>query len=140
MATTLWDAHARGTPGRFELSAVYAAGAIQDTAAFNQPLAGNPFLVPSRFSGWYLQAAHHLWSSGKLALAPFLRVESFNTGAAFAALAPASLTPAPAPGERVWTAGLNFNLNAHVVVKADLRRFKEDTAQNRVNLGLGWAF
>lgn len=140
MAATLWDVHARWTPGPFDLSAVYARGTVRDTAAFNQTRVGNPTLVPSRFEGWYGQAAWHAWSSGSYALAPFVRYESVNTAAAFETLAPASLTPVAAPSEKIWTAGFNFNLNPHVVLKADLRRFRNDTAQNRVNLGLGWAF
>ena len=140
MATTLWDAHARWNPGRFDLSAVFAQGSIQNTAEFNQTRVGNPYLVPRRFQGWYGQAAYQLWSSGSYALAPFVRFESFNTAAAFEPLTPASLTPPAAAAEKIWTAGFNFNLTAHVVVKADVRRFTEDTAQNRVNLGLGWAF
>lgn len=140
MAATLWDLHARWTPGRFDLSAVYARGSVRDTAAFNQTRVGNPTLVPSRFEGWFGQGAYRLWSSGSYALAPFVRFESINTAAAFEALAPAALTPAAAAAEKIWTAGFNFNLNPHVVLKADLRRFKNDTAQNRLNLGLGWAF
>lgn len=140
MAATLWDVHARWTPGPFDLSAVYARGTVRDTAAFNQTRVGNPTLVPSRFEGWYGQAAWHAWSSGSYALAPFVRCESVNTAAAFETLVPASLTPVAAPSEKIWTAGFNFNLNPHVVLKADLRRFRNDTAQNRVNLGLGWAF
>ncbi len=140
MAATLWDVHARWTPGPFDLSALFARGTVRDTAAFNQTRVGNPTLVPSRFEGWYGQAAWRLWSSGSYAFAPFVRFESVNTAAAFDTLAPASLTPAAAPSEKIWTGGFNFNLNPHVVLKADLRRFKNDTAQNRVNLGLGWAF
>ena len=40
------------------------------TADFNQTLVGNDYLVPSRFSGWYTQAAYKLWSRGDLALSP----------------------------------------------------------------------
>jgi hypothetical protein len=140
MATTLWDLHGRWTPGRFDLSAVFAQGAIQDTAAFNQTRVGNPTLVPRRFQGWYVQAAYQLWTSGSMSLAPFARYEDFNTASAFEPLSPASLTPPAGPGERVWTAGLNFNLSAHVVLKADLRRFQKDSSQNRLDVGLGWAF
>jgi len=69
-----------------------------------------------------------------------IRFEQFNTASAFEGLSPSSLTPTPLTGDKVWTAGFNFNLNAHVVLKADVRRFQEDATQNRVNLGLGWAF
>lgn len=140
LATTLWDAHARWTPGRFDLSAVFAQGTIADTAAFNQTRVGNPYLLPKRFYGWYGQAAVQAWSGHGYTLAPFVRYEVFNTAAAFAPVAPASLTPEPGVTHRVWTAGANLQVGAHVVVKADLRRFREDSAENRFDLGLGWAF
>jgi len=140
LSATLWEVHGRWTPGAWDLSALYARGEITGTAAFNQPLAGFPTLMPKAFEGWYVQAARQVWASGKRSLSAFARLETVNTAAAFAALTPASLTPAPARAERVVTAGLGFNLNAHVVVKADWRRFREDRGQDRVNLGLGWAF
>lgn len=83
---------------------------------------------------------YNVWSAGTYSLAPFVRFESFNTASSFEALEPASLTPSPAVTEKVWTAGFNFNLNAHIVLKADLCRFKEDTGRNHVDFGLGWAF
>lgn len=139
MATTLWDAHVRWTPGAWDLTALVTQGAIQDTAEFNRTRIGNPYLVPKRFQGWYAQAAYRIPLGGSYSLAPFARWENVNTAAAFADLGP-GLTPEAARTERVWTAGVNFNLSSHVVVKADLRRFKEDTAQDRVNFGLGWSF
>ncbi len=140
LSATLWEAHGRWTPGAWDLSALYARGEISGTAAFNQPLVGFPTLMPRTFDGWYVQAARQVWASGPRALAAFARFETVNTAAAFATLSPASLTPAPARAERVWTAGVSFNLNPHVVVKADVRRFREDRNQDRFNLGLGWAF
>ena len=43
---TLWDMHARWTPGRWDLSALYTRGTISNTAALNAPLVGNPTLIP----------------------------------------------------------------------------------------------
>jgi len=140
MNTTLWDIHARWTPGAFDFSAVYAQGSIGNTATFNQVRVGNPYLVPRRFEGWYAQAAYQMWSSARMSLNPFVRFESFNTASSFSPLDPAGLTPSAAPSEKVWTAGFNFNLNSHVVIKADVRRFHEDSSQNRVDIGLGWSF
>ena len=139
MTVSLWDLHARWTPGAWDLSALYTAGSISNTSAFNTTLVGQSTLVPQRFLGWYGQAAYHLWSSGSYALTPFVRFESFNTAASFASLGE-GLTPAEAPNQGVWTVGANFNLAAQVVIKADLQRFHQERDQNRVNLGIGWSF
>lgn len=139
MGVTLWDVHARYTPGAWDLSALYAQGRITNTTDFNQTLVGNPYLVPSRFSGWYTQAAYKLWSHGDLALSPFVRWEQFNTREAYADVG-AGLTPEAAKAERVITVGANLAVGAGVVLKADIQRFKENSDDNRLNLGLGWSF
>lgn len=136
---TLWDLHARWTPGRWDLAAVYARGSISNTAALNTLQLGSATPIPSRFDGWYAQAAYTLWSQGDYALKPFARWEQFNTARRFADLG-AGVTPEAAPTERTVTVGLNFQLTPEVVVKADVQRFREDTNANRFDLGLGWSF
>ena len=83
---TLWDLHARYTPGRWDLSGVYARGTISKTDALNLTFAGNPTPVPSAFQGWYAQAAYQLFKSGSYALLPFARYESFNTAKRYASV------------------------------------------------------
>lgn len=136
---TLWDLHARWTPGAWDLSTVYTRGTISNTAALNATLIGNPTLIPRVFDGFYVQAAYKLWTSGDYALAPFVRWEQFNTAKAYADLSQ-GLTPDATRNEQVWTFGANFQLTPNVVLKADYQRFREATDQNRVNLGLGWNF
>jgi hypothetical protein len=136
---TLWDAHARWTPGRWDLSTLYARGDISNTAALNAPLVGNPTLIPKTFDGFYLQGAYKLWSQGDYALSPFVRWERFNTASAYANLG-AGLTPAAARAERVTTLGANLVVSPGVVLKADWQRFREAPDLDRVNLGLGWSF
>ncbi|WP_211443310.1 phosphonate C-P lyase system protein PhnG [Collimonas humicola] len=136
---TLWDLHARYTPGKWDLSAVYARGTISNTEALNQTFAGQPTPVPSSFYGWYTQAAYQLWKNSDYALTPFVRYERFNTANGYAAM-PAGLAVATGPNEGVWTTGLNFNVGEGVVLKADYQKFKVDTARDRFNLGLGYAF
>jgi hypothetical protein len=136
---TLWDVHARWTPGRWDLAALYARGSISNSAALNAPLVGNPTLIPSSFDGWYVQGAYQLWSRADLALSPFLRWEQFNTARSFADLGP-GLTPPGAPTERVVTLGANLKVTPEIVLKADYQRFRENADANRVNLGLGWSF
>ncbi len=136
---TLWDAHVRWTPGRWDLAALYSRGSISNTAALNAPLVGNPTLIPKSFDGWYAQAAYKLWSREDYALSPFVRWEQFNTARSFADLGP-GLTPGAAPTERVVTLGANFQVAQGIVVKADVQRFRENRDADRFNLGLGWSF
>ncbi|MFL5261867.1 MAG: hypothetical protein ACJ79L_05630 [Anaeromyxobacteraceae bacterium] len=138
---SIWDVHARWTPWRFDLSALYTRGDISNTAALNAApaAAGEPNLIPESFDGWYAQGAVRAWSSGDMALAPFVRYERFNTGRSFADLGP-GVTPAALADEAVVTGGVNFYVTSGVVLKADIQRFKEATERNRVDLGLGWSF
>jgi len=136
----IWDVHARWTPGRFDLAALYARGTIGDTATLNAPLVGQATLLPAAFDGWYVQAAARAWSSGDLVLSPFARYERFDTGRSYADLGP-GLTPAPLPAQDVLTAGANFTLaRGEVVLKADVQSFPQDHHRDRLDLGLGWSF
>ena len=136
---TLWDVHARLTPGRWDLAALYSRGTISNTAALNAVLVGNDTLIPKSFDGWYGQAAYRVWSRAEYALTPFVRWEQFNTGRQYADLG-AGLTPDGLPTERVLTLGANFQLAQGVVLKTDVQRFRENPARNRFDLGLGWSF
>ncbi len=136
---TLWDAHARWTPGRWDFSTVYTQGSITNTAALNAALVGNPTLIPKSFGGFYVQGAYKLWSREDYALTPFARWERFNTARAYADLGP-GLTPDNARSERVTTLGANLQVAQGVVVKADYQRFGVNAERNRVDLGLGWNF
>jgi len=136
---TLWDAHARWTPGRWDVSALYTRGTISNTAALNTPLVGNTTLIPSVFDGYYIQTAYRAWSQQDYSLAPFVRWERFNTGKSYSDLGP-GLTPTPLPTETVWTAGASFQFTPGVVVKADYQWFAVSKDSNRFNLGLGWSF
>jgi hypothetical protein len=136
---SLWDVHARWTPGRWDLAALYSRGTVSNTAALNRPLVGNTTLIPASFDGGYLQAAYKLWSQQDTLLSPFVRWERFNTARSHADIGP-GLTPDAAAAERVWTLGANLQLTPGVVVKADLQRFDRDRDGDRVNLGIGWSF
>ncbi len=136
---TVWDLHARWTPGKWDLAAVYALGSISDASALNIPLAADTTPIPSKFDGAYLQAAYKLWSQGDYQLKPFVRLERFNTAKSYAAF-PVGLGRAADAYERVTTVGANFNVSQNVVVKADYQVFSLNNANNRVNLGLGWSF
>ena len=136
---TVADLHARWTPGRWDLSSVYARGSISGTDQLNLALVGNPTLIPKSFDGWYVQGAYKLWQRGDYTFSPFVRWERFNTARAFANLGP-GLTPVAGQTEQVATLGANFWLTPSVVVKADIQRFRVNTQANRVDIGLGWSF
>jgi hypothetical protein len=136
---TLWDLHARYTPGRWDLAALYSRGTISNTAAFNAPLVGSTTLIPKSFDGWYAQAAYKVWSNADYSLSPFARWEEFNTARSFASLG-AGLTPDAGRTERVATLGANFYVGGGIVLKADYQRFRENRDANRFDLGVGWSF
>ena len=136
---TLWDLHARWTPGRWDFSTVHARGSIGNTAALNATLIGSDTLIPKSFDGWYGQAGYKLWSHEDYALSPFVRWEQFNTARSYADLGP-GLTPAAGVTERVVTLGANFQVSPSIVMKADYQAFHENRDASRFNLGLGWSF
>jgi hypothetical protein len=136
---TIWDAHARYTPGRWDLSALYARGSISNAGNLNLASLGSPNPIPSVFTGWYTQAAFRAVQSGDYTLSPFVRYERFNTAQAYAGL-PAGSDAVPGPTEKVVTVGANLRVGEGVVLKADYQKFAEDTARDRLNLGLGYAF
>lgn len=136
---TLGDLHARWTPGRWDLAAVYARGTISNTGALNTPLVGNPTLIPKTFDGWYTQAAYRLWQHGDYVLTPFARFEQFNTARSYADIG-LGLTPPDGRTESVSTVGASLHVTPSVVLKADLQHFRINALGNRLNLGLGWSF
>lgn len=135
----LWEGHARWTPGAWDLSALYARGHISDTAAVNLTLVGNPVLIPESFYGWYAQAAYIATLPNSWTLAPFARFERVNTGAGYAFIG-AGLTPAALQAEEITTLGVNLNVASGVVLKLDYQMFDLNSAADRVDLGLGYAF
>ena len=136
---TIWDLHARWTPGKWDFSAVYANGTIRNTTSLNIPLASDPTPIPSRFFGAYVQAAYHLWQSGEARLSPFARFERVNTAAGYATL-PSGLGRAADKTETIATIGASYRFAPSVVLKADVQRFTLNKTNNRFNLGLGWSF
>jgi hypothetical protein len=151
---TLWETHARWTPAKFDLSALYAHGSISNLAAANAANPGSPNPIPSDFYGYFAQAAYDLWEHGDYRLAPFARWERYNMGSRYAGtagpvipsgLVPLSATPGdfgywPQNHDRVWSVGANFYTTPHVVFKADYQWFQVNSDFNRFDLGLGLNF
>lgn len=148
---TLWETHARWTPGKWDLSALYAQGSISNTAQVNAQFPGTANPMPASFYGWYLQAAYNIWQHDKYRAVPFARFERYNMGAKYEGIAPGfSATPSQPvtstgatfakPYDSVWTTGMNFYLNPNVVFKVDYQRFAKNRDFSRVDLGLGVSF
>jgi hypothetical protein len=150
---TLWEAHARWTPAKWDLSALYARGAISNLAAANAASPGAPNPIPSSFYGYFVQGAYSLWEQREYRLAPFVRFERYDMGASYQGTSgpviPTGLVPLSANGDlgywpenhdRVWSAGANFYLGPHVVVKGDYQWFEVNRGFNRFDLGLGVSF
>lgn len=147
---TLWEGHVRWTPGAADLSAVYAQGRISNTAAFNLANAGGSNPMPSRFEGYFLQAAYTVWERNQYRLAPFARWEHFDLGASYEGIAPGFTSvpagnavdgkPWPRLNDRVWTLGASFYLSPQVVLKVDYQRFDVNRDLTRFDLGLGLSF
>jgi len=151
---TLWETHARWTPAKFDLSALYAHGSISNVAAANAQNPGSPNPIPSAFYGYYAQAAYGLWERGDYRVAPFVRWERYDMGSRYAGtagpmiptgLVPLSTTPGdygrwPQHQDRVWTIGANVYTTPHVVLKADYQWFHVNGDFNRFDVGLGLNF
>jgi hypothetical protein len=151
---TLWEAHARWTPSRWDLAAIYSRGTVSNTASANAANPGSPNPIPAAFYGYYLQGAYALWESGDYRLNPFVRFERYNMGASYEgtpgpAIPTGEVPLSGAPGhyglwpqnhDRVWTAGANFYLGPHVVLKGDYQWFEVNRGFNRFDLGLGVSF
>ncbi len=136
---TLWDLHAKWTPGAWDWSAVYAHGGISGAGDFNTTVAGNTALVPKLFDGWYLQGAYKFRLGGDYTLAPFGRLERVNTGRSFDGVLQ-GFNPTAYATEQIITLGANLNIAPTVVIKADIKRLKVATDANSFNLGLGFSF
>lgn len=151
---TLWEGHVRWTPGKFDLSALYAHGSISNLGLANVANPGSPNPIPSDFYGYFAQAAYGLWESGDYRLAPFVRWERYDMGSSYAGttgpVVPSGLVPISAnPGDygywprnqdRVWTVGANFYTTPHVVFKVDYQWFDINTDFSRFDVGMGLNF
>ena len=151
---TLWEAHARWTPGKLDLTALYAHGSISNLAVANASNPGSPNPLPSEFYGYYAQAAYGAWERGEYRLAPFVRWEYYTMGERYSGtdgpvvpsgLLPLSATPGdygywPRNYDRVTTVGANFYTTPHVVFKVDYQWFEDNRMFDRLDFGMGLAF
>src|SRR6266853_6002397 len=142
---TLWEAHMRWTPAKFDLSALYARGSISNAGPLNAAHPNSPNPLPSSFYGYFLQGAYRLWEQGDYRATPFVRWERYDLGASYAGtrgpVIPSGLVGDwPRSDDRVWTAGANFYVGAHLVLKGDYQWFQLNQGFRRLDLGLGVSF
>jgi hypothetical protein len=154
LRVSLWEAHARWTPGRLDLAVLYAGGHISNTAAANQanPDVTNP--IPSAFYGFYGQAAYSVYQDAIFKVTPFVRWETYDMGSSYEGTSgpvlpagkiavsetPGDLAYFPVNHDKVLTVGVNLGIARGVVVKADYQWFANNTNFDRLDLGLGLAF
>ena len=138
-SVTLTEVHTKWQVGAWDWVALAAQGRFHDVSAFNASANGLNNPVPDQFRGWYTQAAYRLWRQGDYSLVPFARYERVNTALSFSGL-PVGLAPAVDPDTRVWTMGANFYLHPQVVLKFDTQRYLNNSAFDRLNLGLGFHY
>ncbi|WP_341677564.1 hypothetical protein [Niveibacterium sp. SC-1] len=136
---TLAEVHARWTPGDWDLSALYAIGNFDNVEAFNLTQVGNPYPVPKRFDGWYLQGAYKVWTSGEYALLPFARYEQVNTARSYDA-ALSEFGYSGRPTDKIVTTGATFQLHPQVVLKADYQWFHDNSSRDALNVGVGFTY
>ena len=151
----LYEGHARYTGLGLDVSALYAEGAISDTAAANAGHPGSVNPIPARFYGAFLQVAYAEGVGGSSwRLVPFARLEHYDLGSHYegtsgpnlpTGLVPLSAAPGdtglwPTPHDTVATLGVNLALGANVVVKADYQTFDANQDFRRFDLGLGLSF
>jgi len=137
----LWDVHAKYSIAGFDLQALYASGTLGDADKINTAILATssaPFAAPKAFSGWYAQAAYHLYRRGDVDLAPFVRYERYDI---HQQEDPANgLLQDPNNFERVTTVGFNLKIHPQVVIKSDVQAYQTDRNKSRFNIGLGYMF
>jgi hypothetical protein len=139
---TLWDVHAQYRVAGLDLQALYASGTLGDadkvTAALFAADPATAFAAPKSMTGWYAQAAYHVYKRGNFDVAPFVRYERIDIRQAED---PANgLLQDPRNNERIEVAGVNFWVHPQVVLKADIQWYTADKSQTRFDIGGGFMF
>lgn len=140
---TLWDVHARVQRSGFDVEALYTRGSFANTAAIDQVIldyntanSTERPVLPASFYGWLVQGAYTFGLGGDVTLSPFVRYEHYNTQARL----PLGLIADPTNRDRVFTTGVSFKPISDVVVKFDYQKYIENSANDRINVGLGYQF
>ena len=146
--TQLYEGHVQYKYRGWELRALGAFGKINNTQYLNT--ADN--IVGKENFGWYAEAAHDimpmLWKESSQYLAPFVRVERYNT------LASVALNPATGYAfdnttgldRWIYQAGMSYKPIENIVIKADYRNIHDRKLVpgipygDEFNLGVGFIY
>ena len=150
--TQLYEGHIQYKYRGLELRALGAWSKIDNTEYLN-PLLGADGPVGKESFGWYVEAAHDImpfiWKDSNQYLAPFFRVERYDTLA--------SVARDPDTGESfdkstgldrwIYQAGLSYKPIDNIVIKADYRNIRDRKLLpagvpfgDEFNLGIGFIY
>ena len=140
---TLWALQSRWQTLGFDFQALFAKGSLTDADKIDQALQNfnlsHPTVrayLPSEFYGWYLQAAYPISIATESKLSPFIRYEEYNTQSKM----PGGFTSDPLNADRITTLGFSLKPHPQVVFKVDYQDYRDNSANNRFNLGTGCLF
>ncbi len=149
MFTQLYEGHVQYRYRGLELRALGAWSSIDDTESLN-PVIGADGPVGSESFGWYVEAAHDImpfvWKDSSQYLAPFFRVERYDTLASVARDPDTGAAYDKSTGLDRWIyqAGLSYKPIDNVVIKADYRNINDKKlvpagvpSGDEFNLGVG---
>jgi hypothetical protein len=138
-SVTLAEIHTKWQVGAWDLSALVAQGHFHDVSAFNASTNGIANPVPDQFRGGYAQAAYRLWRKGDYSLVPFARYERVNTALGYSGVFAGQVYD-NAPESKVITAGASYYLHPQVVLKMDMQKYQNNSALDRLNMGVGFHY
>lgn len=150
--TQLYEGHVQYKYRGLELRALGAWSKIDNTEYLN-PLLGADGPIGAESFGWYVEAAHDImpfiWKNSSQYLAPFVRVERYNTLA--------SVATDPVTGQFfdkstgldrwIYQAGISYKPIDNIVIKADYRNIQDRKLLpagipfgDEFNLGVGFIY
>lgn len=146
--TQLYEGHVQYRYKGLELRALGAWGKINNTAALS-PIIGET--IGQENFGWYVEAAHDimpfLWKESSQYLAPFFRVERYNTLASVANTPDTDFDRSTGLDRWIYQAGLSYKPITNVVIKADYRNIQDRKlvpsgipTGDEFNLGVGFIY
>ncbi len=126
--TQLYEGHIQYKYRGLELRALGAWSHIDDTAMLN-PSLGSAGPVGKESFGGYVEAAHDimplLWKTSDQYLAPFFRVERYNTLAAIDNRFGTTFDSRVGLDRWIYQAGLSYKPVPNIVIKADYRNIND---------------
>ncbi|WGS87546.1 hypothetical protein [Methylomonas sp. UP202] len=144
--TQLHEGHIQYKYRGLELRALGAWSKIDNTEYLN-PLLGADGPIGKESFGWYVEAAHDImpfvWKESSQYLAPFVRVERYDTVAAVAS----GFEKGSGLDRWIYQAGLSYKPIENVVIKADYRNIRDRKLVpagvpfgDEFNLGFGFIY